>query len=71
VHDENKKIVNEIVLQQNTAIAKAPRLSNEEAGWLKHEGILTLEQKNALAAHQLAKCYHVPPEVITPEFVKK
>jgi hypothetical protein len=46
-------------------------LSDEEAGRLKHEEILTIEQKNSLTAHQLAECYHIPPKVITPEFVKK
>jgi hypothetical protein len=69
--NENKKIVDEIVLQQNKAIAEVLGLSDEEAGRLKHEEILTSEQKNSLAAHRLAECYHVPPEVITPEFVNK
>jgi hypothetical protein len=71
VRGENRKIIDGIVLQQNKAIAEAPGLSDEEAGRLKHEEILTTEQKNSLAAHRLAECYHVPPEVITPEFVKK
>jgi hypothetical protein len=71
VRTKNKKIVDEIVMQQNKAIAEAPGLSDEEAGRLKHEEILTLEQKNSLTAHRLANCYHVLPEVITPEFVKK
>jgi hypothetical protein len=60
VRTKNKKIVDEIVLQQNKSIAEVPGLSDKEAGQLKHEEILILEQKNSLTAHRLAECYHVP-----------